>query len=562
MALSFLTKPQQMIFVDPVTHAFTNANSLLPNKDYDVYFTIQNDSPVAILGETVSLSHSAFGIGLPGGNTLFTPPTVTFAVIPPKAFGINGQATGTFIFHSPAGGHGCIVAKINSNGVCLNQNSSVISVPAGAPSTTGFLVFGHAAPNVTLTLTEKVDTAGVISNATAANTWKPKMIAPPGFGPAVPTASPLLLHGLIATDFYTVGLLVDPALSQTLTHIFTIVGTNTNTGAYIGEVVLRLVPSAVVLDPCRPFIFGGYQSADVILIDPLTNIEVPLGGAPGGAWDTLLRANTNYGFAARVHNDSDTPAVNTVVRFWNFPGGVAANGTLVDIQTVIVPANGFIIVHSAHPFHSAPLNQHNCAVVSIYNAMAGRCTIDAVTAVDVPDPGYNGYISCSAWRNTDSMYVHIGFPWKFYVDLGLPHPIWGPGPVEIKVIAQHVPFDWIKKPKFIETDAMLKSAGVQTDKAMFLLPALRETFKDIDLDIKVKMKEGGKMEHGIDKFSHAISLAKGTKTAFEVAGTIPKDAKEGDIMLVKVTAHYPKTKLATAKNIEFLQVLHVTNKQK
>jgi hypothetical protein len=27
MALSFLTKPQQMIFVDPVTQAFTNALS-------------------------------------------------------------------------------------------------------------------------------------------------------------------------------------------------------------------------------------------------------------------------------------------------------------------------------------------------------------------------------------------------------------------------------------------------------------------------------------------------------------------------------------------------------
>jgi hypothetical protein len=562
MALTFKTLPQQMIFVDPVTLAFTNANTLLPNKDYDVYFTLQNDSPVAVANVTVSITHSAFGIGLPGGNTLLTPPVVIFAIVPPMAFGINGQATAKFTFHTPAGGHGCLVAKIDSNGVCLNQNSSVIGVPSGATSTTGFLVFGNTSSNVTLTLTEKIETAGGITNVPPGPGWSPKMIAPPGFGPAAPTVSPLMLTGLVATDFYNVGLQVSIPAGAVDSHIFHIIGKDTNTGAYLGEVEIRLKPAGANLEPSRPFIFGGYQSEDVILTDPLTGIDVPLGGAPGGAWDTLLRANTNYGFSARVHNDSNTPAVNTVVRFWKFPGGVSSAGTLVDIQTVTVPANSSVIVHSAHPFISAPSQQHACAVVSIYNALGGRCNVDAVNSINVPDPGSDGHIGCSAWRNTDSMWAHLGFPWSFELDFGLQNRTWGPGPVEIKVLAHHVPFDWMKNPKFIETDTMLNAAGVRAKKTMFLLPSIRETFKKVDLDIKMKTYEGKQIEPAKDKSAFAMVLAKGKKTAFEIAGNIPKDAKKGDILLVKITANYPKTDNTPAKNIEFLQVLHVTDKGK
>ncbi len=561
MSLSFLTQSQQMIFVDPVTNNLVGAGSLLPNTDYNVYFTIQNSSPVAVAGETISLSHSAFGIGLPGGPSLLTPNPILVPVIPPMAFGINGQITCSFNFHTPAGGHGCLVAIINSNQVSLNQNSSIIGVPSGVASTTSFLLFGNAATNVTLTLTEKTDDGTMLTNADATTTWNPLMIAPPGFGPAVPTASPLMVTGLVATDFYTVGLQVNAVNAPTLTHVFNIVGTNTDTGAYIGEVDIRLVPAAAgdTPEPSRPFIHGGYQSADIILTDPLTGISVPLGGMPGGVWDTLLRANTNYGFSARVFNDSDTPAVNTVVRFWKFPGGVGSNGTLVDIQTVTVPANDFVIVHSAHPFHSAPLHQHSCAAVSIYNAMAGKCTADAVTALDVPDPGGDMHISCSAWRNTDSQWAFPGRNWSFNLDLGLAHPSGEPGPVEIKFEAQYIPNDWKKNPRVKETMTALRNAGVQAGKPLFLLPALRETFEKADLEITIK---GDKIEKGRLDNTAIIVFEKGNDTAFKVEGMTPKEAKKGDILLVKITAQYPETKGVKAKNIEFLQVLHVTDRDK
>jgi hypothetical protein len=563
MALTFKTLPQQMIFVDPVTLALTDAGNLLPNKDYDVYFILQNDSPVAAVNVTVSITHSAFGIGLPGGNSLITPPVVVFPVVPPKAFGINGEATGKFTFHTPAGGHGCLAAKIDSNGVCLNQNSSIMGVPEGT-STTGFLVFGNTSSNVTLTLAERIEAAGgAITNVPPGPSWSPRMIAPAGHGPAGPTVSPLMLTGLIATDFYTVGLQVTIPAGAIDTHIFHITGTDTNTGAYLGEVEIRLKPEGANLEPSRPFIFGGYQSADVILTDPLTGIEVPLGGAPGAAWDTLLRANTNYGFSARVHNDSNTPAVNTVVRFWKYSGGLASVGTLLDIQTVTIPANSSVIVQSAHPFISAALNQHACAVVSIYNVLARTCNADAVTFQQVPNPGNDGDIGCSAWRNTDSMWARLGLPWRFNLDLGLPNPIWwGPGPVEIKIIAQHVPLEWKKNDKLIETKAILNAAAVQPKKAMFLLPAVRETFKRVDVDLKLKTNDGKPIEFSKDKSAFAIVMDKNKITGFEIEGTLPKVVKKGDILLINVIANYPKTDKAPARNIEFLKVLYVTDKGK
>jgi hypothetical protein len=41
--------------------------------------------------------------------------------------------------------------------------------------------------------------------------------------------------------------------------------------------------------------------------------------------NTVLRPNTDTGLAARVHNASSTPADNTVVRFWEFFGGVESH---------------------------------------------------------------------------------------------------------------------------------------------------------------------------------------------------------------------------------------------
>lgn len=559
MALSFLTLPQQMVFVDSSMH-LADANSLLPNQDYTVSFVVQNDSATAENAE-ITITHSAFGIGLPGGTSLITPNPV-FVSVPPMAFGIKGQATATFTFHTPAGGHGCIVAKIDPNGPALNQNSSVISVPQGLPSNLSFLVFGFASADVLLTLTESEVTATNVP-VVPFTLWHPVMVPPAGISSQVISPTRIKLTGLAHSSFYSVELqFTAPAFVNT--HIFTVVGTNTATGEYLGEVQLRLQPATAGIpsEPSRPFILGGYQSQDILLTDPLTGANVLLGGAPGGAWDTLLRPNTNYGFSARVHNDSATPAVNTIVRFWKFPGGVGSNGVLVDVQSVTVPANGAVIVHSAHPFLSAAAGQHSCAAVSIYNAAAGRCAADAVNAIDVPDPGLDQSTSCSAWRNTDSQWVWAGLQWHADFDLGIPHPIWQKLPVDVTVETQYVPIDFTRGTVFREMDGLIKTNGLQVNKPLFLLPKLRETLKPIDLGLKITRQDGGKLAAGERKGSYSLVQTKDATTGFRVEGVIPKSVQKGEVMLVKVIAHYPKTDRTAGKNVEFLQVLHVAGERK
>src|SRR5208282_2185989 len=56
-------------------------------------------------------------------------------------------------------------------------------------------------------------------------------------------------------------------------------------------------PGELVLRQVVPLRLGG------VLLDS-SNVPVPIGGAPGGAWDTLLIPNTNYGLQAVVYNDS------------------------------------------------------------------------------------------------------------------------------------------------------------------------------------------------------------------------------------------------------------------
>lgn len=559
MSLTFLTPPQQMTFVDTSTGLIADPYNLLPEHVYDIYVTVQNDSNAVAVNVSVEFQHSAFGIGLVGGTDLFTPNPIIFDEVPPKAYGLNGQATGHVSFITPAANHGCITAQILPNGQTLNQNLTVIPTGLGAESQTDFLVFGHDSTDVILTLSEKTDVGGVIQTVPAGASWNPLIIGPTGIGPIVPTLSPVTLHGLDPANIYNCHLQVNVPAVINEKHIFNIVGTDANTGAYIGEVTITFdatIPAGLFVK-CAPFIFGGYQSADVLLTDLSTGLPVPLGGTPSGPWDTLLQPNTDYGFSARVHNFSSTPAVNTIVRFWDFPGGLALSGTLVDVQTATIPASGSVIVKATKPFHSAPPAKHSCAVVSISNAQSQNCTTDATVSTDVPNPGQDGEVSCSAWRNTDSMWVISGLPWHVGLELKVPH-IWGPGPVEIIVDAQFVPGDWKQSQLFIETDTMLKSLDIQSVKPEFLLSPLRKNFKNIDLEINI---ETGKGE--VTKFDangmRSLSLNNGKGLNFNINGKIPKTLNAGDILLVNVTARYRGSKNAS-RTVEYLQVLHVRNK--
>ena len=223
------------------------------------------------------------------------------------------------------------------------------------------------------------------------------------------------------------------------------------------------------------YILGGYQSPDVIITDLSTNTPVPIGGAPGEHWDTLLEPSTDYGFAAHVHNDSPATVNDVVVSFWAIPGGVGTNGTMVGApQTVSIPAHSTVTVNTSAPFESAPAGQHMCAVVSIYSPTTG-CDIDATNALEIPDPGYSMTHGCSAWRNTDSMFAFPGGPFKLPLGFGklrarLTEPI------VLRIHPVHVPVDWRGAAGARAIEDMLQAVGATSNIPRIYCPSSRAPF--------------------------------------------------------------------------------------
>lgn len=52
------------------------------------------------------------------------------------------------------------------------------------------------------------------------------------------------------------------------------------------------------------------------------------------------------------------------------------------------------------------------------------------------------------------------------------------------------------------------------------------------------------------------------KTEIEITGQVPATAKKGDVLLVHVSAHYPRIKGHSAKTVEFLEFQYVTDKKR
>jgi hypothetical protein len=323
----------------------------------------------------------------------------------------------------------------------------------------------------------------------------------------------------------------------------------------LGTVEAFTTGTALTTDP---YIGNGtYQSPDIILLDPSNN-PVPLGGAPGGAWDTLLVPNTDYGFQAVVYNDSNAPAMNTVVGFWHFPGGVGTSGTLIDQQTVTVPANGSIVVASANPFQSGPPLAHECAVVSLYCPGSPYFDVNPTTAAQVidptvPHPAGSGHFG-SAWRNTNSYTFGGGMRWLFPFQLS---PLPEPHAVGLAAHAVKVPAGWDRLEEVAEIRRALEFAGAANRLPLFLVPGLRARLPEADLGLRLHGAGGRGGANGGPKARHEIVTRKGEPAAFYLSGTVPQDAQPGDIFLVTVEARYPEAGSKAARVVDYLEVIYV-----
>src|ERR1039457_2222878 len=309
-----------------------------------------------------------------------------------------------------------------------------------------------------------------------------------------------------------------------------------------------------------PYIGNGtYQSPDIVLLDSFGN-PVPIGGAPGGAWDTLLQPTTNYGIQAVVYNDANIPAPGTIVGFWHFPGGVGTAGALIDKQTVVIPANGSLVVSSSSPFQSGGPGQHECVAVSVANPASPYFSVDPTTATAVidptiPHPAGSGHFG-SAWRNTNSIVLPIGGKWRlpFVANLeGIE-----PGLVKIAVTATQVPAGWERTGEAAQLRKSLEGAGVTLRLPLFLLPEIRTRLHKADLEIKVdaaKARDAGVCTPGAAERS--IAVHPGEETLFTVSGVIPRHTHAGDIFLIDVAANYPATNRAKEVVVQYLEVVYV-----
>ena len=580
MALSFLTSPQQMTFVNSTTHHVVGAHELNAGDGYDVFFTIQNDEVSETLASeySVHVTHSPFGINSLGDAAgIIQPVSVDIA---PKGPGGNGTATLHFHFNATENGHCCLLAQINqpaATTICppLNQNLDVYDTTAvvGHSSPYGFFVYWDITQRVKLILTEKsIDSDGTIEAGLHSGdaSWNPSFNIPATPGLIIIPVSATEVHleksaGAGFTSimgFVNVSPMVTPA--DIKGHMFSIVGTDIATGNYVGEADIQIInaTSGPYIAP-EPYLGGGYQSPDIKLFDPITNMPVTIGGInPADPWDTQLRHDSFYPMSAVIHNSSGTPAVNTIVQFWWFDGGVGTMGHHLGTATVTVPANSSFEIKSPNPFPSAPLHHHRCAAVSIFNAQAAAPQINATDSAMVPDPGsFSWQHERSAWRNTDSSLYNLGDLWHFPLALTKVFEKDPGGPVELKLETLHVPLEWNNRDEAMHIRQTLNAAGVGNEKPLYLMPVLQAKLAKIDLKTSVKMKKDV-IKSNSERNIHTIDMGKEKHIPFELHGEIPKSAKSGDVILVKITANYPKTDRMTARSVEFLKIMHVTDQNR
>jgi hypothetical protein len=309
-----------------------------------------------------------------------------------------------------------------------------------------------------------------------------------------------------------------------------------------------------------PYIGNGtYQSPDILIYDS-SGAAIPLGGAPGGAWDTLLLPNTNYTIKALVQNDSTTAATWTAVRFWHFPGGVGSAGSLIDLQFATVPAGGSVVVASANPFHSAPSGQHECVAVSVTNAESPYFNVEPTQASEVldptvPQPAGSGHYG-SAWRNTNSLVLRPGGRWRlgFALDGRLAEVY----EAEVEVVTSRVPDDWQRGDKAAELGLALAFTGAQPQVPLFLVPSVRAVFHEAnELDVEIAAHdEDGRVRLASGE-RHRLRVDPGRPSGFTVSGRVPDAARPGEIYLVDVGAHYPAGRGHAASTVRFLEVIYI-----
>jgi hypothetical protein len=207
-----------------------------------------------------------------------------------------------------------------------------------------------------------------------------------------------------------------------------------------------------------------------------------------------------------------------------------------------------------------------CAVVSIYannsgclfNGAPDPVTMATPPSQDIPDPGAANSHSCSAWRNTDTMSAPMGGAYKFKLGFGVIRQKVH-APVMLQIHTAHIPFDVNKDPVLRQVQARLDRAGARSNLPLYLLPELLDKYRTANSKHAVTVTKGGKLEQRAGNW-YLTPEAAAKATAFEVSGRVPAGARKGDVLLVNVTANYPRVGDAEARSVGFLEFVYVTGR--
>jgi hypothetical protein len=336
----------------------------------------------------------------------------------------------------------------------------------------------------------------------------------------------------------------------------TIAGTNLTIGASTPS---NITAFAFYKEPASTYITGSYESPDIILFTPFSTTSVGT-AVPITGGSTTVIAGVQYGFAAVIHNDSAFE-VSTKVTFWTIPEGLATMGILLDTQTVLIPASTSQVVISSVPFvNTGGADSHTCAAVSLYTADS-PCGFNPTTsadAVNIPSPLANVSHSCSAWRNTDSIFVFPGEPWHLILGLGEIPLEYEKLSIGIQFTTQHVAANWAQNDKVLEEVRIHKR--IYSKVPPYLIPVLRKALPVVNIKPELKLASKGEISKQPEANDYVLHFADKKQTNFTVSGVVPANAKVGDIYLFEITATYPKAGRLPAKKVQFLQSLVVKAK--
>jgi hypothetical protein len=125
-----------------------------------------------------------------------------------------------------------------------------------------------------------------------------------------------------------------------------------------------------------------------------------------------------------------------------------------------------------------------------------------------------------------------------------------------------VPAEILNTPAVAKIADTLRAVGAKSNQPLYLLPGVLQSLETADLRQTVKGVHGIDVKPG-GKGEWLLSPHKGhEKTQLEITGHVPSTAKKGDVLLVHVSAQYPRMKDRAARTVEFLEFVYVTDKDK